>query len=327
MKAHLTGCLQKVQLALARLAVTAGRMPRRHVLVAVAVAVVWGVNFVVIHVGLRALPAAAVRRAALLPGRARAPVRPPPGRARPLRDRRRRRSSRPASSACCSSAWTTACRAGLASLVLQLQAAFTVGLAVLLLGRAARAGAARRRRARAGRHRDHRRRPRRGRPARRARADRRRRRLVGRRQRRHPQGALAAPARPARVVEPRRRRSRCSPLSLLTERRQRRSRSTPAGVLALLYVVVLSTLGRLRRLGVAAGPAPGLRRSRRSRCSCRSSGIARGLDRARRGADRPGADRRRVVLGGLALTVGLTAPRRARAAGLPGRAPLPQPQR
>ena len=31
-------------------------MPRRHVLIALAVAVVWGVNFVVIHVGLDHFP-------------------------------------------------------------------------------------------------------------------------------------------------------------------------------------------------------------------------------------------------------------------------------
>src|SRR3954466_11394256 len=31
-------------------------MPRRHVLLAFAVAVVWGVNFVVIHVGLESFP-------------------------------------------------------------------------------------------------------------------------------------------------------------------------------------------------------------------------------------------------------------------------------
>ena len=93
--------------------------------------------------------------------------------------------------------------AGLASLVLQLQAAFTVGLAVLLLGERPRpaqlaggalalAGIGIIAAGRAS-----------ARPARRARADVGAAASLGRRQRRHAQGALAEPARPARVVEPR----------------------------------------------------------------------------------------------------------------------------
>ena len=108
-------------------------MPRRHVLIATLVAVIWGVNFVVIHVGLDSFPPllfAALRFclvALALPfvprpgvpvkyvvARRRLPLRGP---VRPAV--RRHRQGMPA---------------GLASLVLQLQAAFTVGLAVLFLG-------------------------------------------------------------------------------------------------------------------------------------------------------------------------------------------------
>ena len=55
-EADLTGSLHKVQSLLPVTAVTVGAMPRRHVLLALAVAVVWGVNFVVIHVGLDTFP-------------------------------------------------------------------------------------------------------------------------------------------------------------------------------------------------------------------------------------------------------------------------------
>ena len=110
------------------------RMPRRHVLLATLVAVIWGVNFVVIHVGLDSFPPllfAALRFclvALALPVRA---------------------AARACPSATCSPSASSSppgqfgllflgidrgMPAGLASLVLQLQAAFTVGLAVLLLG-------------------------------------------------------------------------------------------------------------------------------------------------------------------------------------------------
>ena len=163
-------------------------MPRRHVLIATLVAVIWGVNFVVIHVGLDSFPPllfAALRFCLVALA---LPFVPRPG--------------VPVKYVVAVGVFLSAGQfgllfvgidqgmpAGLASLVLQLQAAFTVGLAVLFLGERPKPRAARGRDAGAGRDRDHRRRPRVGDPARRARADDRRRRLVGHRQRRHAQGA------------------------------------------------------------------------------------------------------------------------------------------
>lgn len=110
-------------------------MPVRHLLLAIAVAVVWGVNFVVIHVGLESFPPLlfAAIRFALMAFPAVLVVRPPRGVA---------------------ARWVIgvgACigigqfgllfvsmdlgmPAGLASLVVQLQALFTIALAVALLG-------------------------------------------------------------------------------------------------------------------------------------------------------------------------------------------------
>jgi O-acetylserine/cysteine efflux transporter len=107
-------------------------MPRRHVLIALAVAVVWGVNFVVIHVGLDHFPPllfAALRFCLVALA---LPFVPRPG--------------VPFRYVIAVGVFLSAGQfgllflgidkgmpAGLASLVLQLQAAFTVGLAVLLL--------------------------------------------------------------------------------------------------------------------------------------------------------------------------------------------------
>jgi O-acetylserine/cysteine efflux transporter len=107
-------------------------MPRRHVLLALAVAVVWGVNFVVIHVGLDHFPPllfAALRFCLVALA---LPFVPRPG--------------VPVKYVVAVGVFLSAGQfgllfigidrgmpAGLASLVLQLQAAFTVGLAVLLL--------------------------------------------------------------------------------------------------------------------------------------------------------------------------------------------------
>jgi len=107
-------------------------MPRRHVLIALAVAVVWGVNFVVIHVGLDHFPPllfAALRFCLVALA---LPFVPRPG--------------VPVRYVIAVGVFLSAGQfgllflgidkgmpAGLASLVLQLQAAFTVGLAVLLL--------------------------------------------------------------------------------------------------------------------------------------------------------------------------------------------------
>ena len=107
-------------------------MPRRHVLLALVVAVVWGVNFVVIHVGLDHFPPllfAALRFCLVALA---LPFVPRPG--------------VPAKYVVAVGVFLSAGQfgllflgidkgmpAGLASLVLQLQAAFTVGLAVLLL--------------------------------------------------------------------------------------------------------------------------------------------------------------------------------------------------
>jgi O-acetylserine/cysteine efflux transporter len=108
-------------------------MPRRHVAVATLVAVLWGVNFVVIHVGLDSFPPllfAALRFCLVALA---LPFVPRPG--------------VPVRYVVAVGLFLSAGQfgllfvgidqgmpAGLASLVLQLQAAFTVGLAVLLLG-------------------------------------------------------------------------------------------------------------------------------------------------------------------------------------------------
>jgi O-acetylserine/cysteine efflux transporter len=109
-------------------------VPPRHALLAVAVAVVWGVNFVVIHVGLQDFPPllfAALRftlvalPAVFLVGRPRVPARAVIGVGLFV-------------SAGQFGLLFTAIHeglpAGLASLVLQLQAVFTVALAVVVLG-------------------------------------------------------------------------------------------------------------------------------------------------------------------------------------------------
>src|SRR3954465_8830456 len=109
-------------------------MPRRHVLLALAVAVIWGVNFVVIHVGLDSFPPllfAALRFCLVALA---LPFVPRPG--------------VPARYVVAVGAFLSAGQfgllflgidrgmpAGLASLILQLQAAFTVRLAGLFLGR------------------------------------------------------------------------------------------------------------------------------------------------------------------------------------------------
>src|SRR4051794_8710670 len=116
-----------------------GRMPRRHVALSTAVAVIWGVNFVVIHVGLASFPPllfAALRFCLVALA---LPFVPRPG--VPTRD------------VVAVGVFLSAGQfgllflgidrglpAGLASLVLQLQAAFTVGLAVVLLGERPRGG-------------------------------------------------------------------------------------------------------------------------------------------------------------------------------------------
>src|SRR3954454_8648051 len=108
-------------------------MPRRHVLLATLVAVIWGVNFVVIHVGLDSFPPllfAALRFCLVALA---LPFVPRPG--------------APARCVVAVGVFLSAGEvgllflgidrgmpAGLASLILQLQAAFTVGLAVLFLG-------------------------------------------------------------------------------------------------------------------------------------------------------------------------------------------------
>lgn len=112
-------------------------MPRRHVAIAVLVALTWGVNFVVLHVGLESFPPLLFTALRFLLVALLIPFVPRPG--VPVR-------------------WVIAVGllmsaghhglvtlglhegmpAGLASLVLQLQAAFTIGFAVLLLGESPR---------------------------------------------------------------------------------------------------------------------------------------------------------------------------------------------
>jgi O-acetylserine/cysteine efflux transporter len=164
-------------------------MPARHVLLAVAIAVVWGVNFVVIHVGSQTSRRCCSSRCGSPSSRS------------------------PRCCSCAARTWSLrwlagvgvflclgqfallfvamdqGLPAGLASLVLQAQVLFTIALAVVFLGERPRplqiAGGA----GRARRHRGDRRRPRRQRAARRARAEHRRGRVVGRGEHLHPQGA------------------------------------------------------------------------------------------------------------------------------------------
>lgn len=119
-------------MAVARVSIAS--MPRRHMLLATAVAVVWGVNFVVIHVGLRSFPPllfvalrftlVAFPAVFLLPR--------PPIPARVLVALGLTISA--GQFALLFTAMHLGLPAGLASLVLQLQAVFTVALAVVLLG-------------------------------------------------------------------------------------------------------------------------------------------------------------------------------------------------
>jgi O-acetylserine/cysteine efflux transporter len=114
-------------------------MPRRHVIAALVVAVVWGVNFVVIHVGLEHFPPllfAALRFALVALA---LPFVPRPG--VPAR------YVLGVGVFLCTGQFALlfvgmahGVPAGLASLVLQLQAAFTVALAVALLGERPGAG-------------------------------------------------------------------------------------------------------------------------------------------------------------------------------------------
>jgi O-acetylserine/cysteine efflux transporter len=113
--------------------VIVGGMPRRHVLIAIAVAAIWGVNFVVIHVGLQHFPPLLFAALRFVLVALALPFVPRPG--------------VPVRYVVAVGLFMSAGQfgflflgidqgvpAGLASLVLQLQAAFTVGLAVLLLG-------------------------------------------------------------------------------------------------------------------------------------------------------------------------------------------------
>ncbi len=108
-------------------------MPTRHVAIATAVAVIWGVNFVVIHVGLDHFPPLLFAALRFFLVALALPFVPRPG--------------VPVRYVIAVGVFLSAGQfsllfigmdqgmpAGLASLVLQLQAAFTVGLAVLLLG-------------------------------------------------------------------------------------------------------------------------------------------------------------------------------------------------
>ena len=102
-------------------------------------------------------------------------------------------------------------------------------------------------------------------------------------------------------------------LSLADRARRARSTSTPSGVLALLYVVVLSTLLGFGAWAWLLGQHPASTVAPFT-LLVPVVGIAARLARAGEvpsGAELIGAA---VVLSGLALTVGLTAPRRAREA-------------
>src|SRR3954453_9898928 len=128
----LTGQIHKVQSLWSIRTVTVVGMPRRHVFIALAVAVIWGVNFVVIHVGLDHFPPLLFAALRFFLVALALPFVPRPG--------------LPVKYVIAVGIFLSAGQfgllfigiergmpAGLASLVLQLQAAFTVGLAVLLL--------------------------------------------------------------------------------------------------------------------------------------------------------------------------------------------------
>lgn len=108
-------------------------MPRRHVAIAVLVALTWGVNFVVLHVGLESFPpllftALRFTLVALL-----IPFVPRPGVSVPFVIAVGLLMSA-GHHGFVTLGMHEGMPAGLASLVLQLQAAFTIGFAVLLLG-------------------------------------------------------------------------------------------------------------------------------------------------------------------------------------------------
>src|SRR6478752_5539688 len=262
-------------------------MPRPHVLLATLVAVIWGVNFVVIHVGLDSFPPllfAALRFCLVALA---LPFVPRPG--------------VPTRYVLAVGVFLSAGQfgllflgidkgmpAGLASLVLQLQAAFTVGLAVLLLKE-------------------------RPRPAQ----------LAGgalalavgaaaswgfgnvatrKAQSPHPLGLLVWSS----LVPP----LPLLTLSLLTERGEA-VEINAAGIGALLYVVVLSTLVGFGAWAWLLGKHPASTVAPFTLLvpvvGIASAWIA--LGEVPSGAELIGAV---VVLSGLALTVGLTAPRRSK---------------
>jgi O-acetylserine/cysteine efflux transporter len=132
-EAILTSRVQELNWLLPVAGVTVEPMPRRHVLLAIAVATIWGVNFVVIHVGLQHFPPLRFAALRFVLVALALPFVPRPG--------------VPVRYVLAVGAFMSAGQfgflflgmahgvpAGLASLVLQLQAVFTVGLAVVLLG-------------------------------------------------------------------------------------------------------------------------------------------------------------------------------------------------
>src|SRR4051812_9519781 len=122
------------QLALVSVVRQIGSMPRRHLLLATAVAVVWGVNFVIIDVGLRTFPPLlfVALRFTLVALPAVFFVRRPPISARQLIAVGTFLSA--GQFALLFTAMHVGLPAGLASLVIQLQAVFTVVLAVAVFG-------------------------------------------------------------------------------------------------------------------------------------------------------------------------------------------------
>ncbi len=115
-------------------------MPRRHVLLALAVAVVWGVNFVVIHVGLESFPPLlfAALRFTLTAVPMVFLVRRPPIDWRWILAVGTFLSA--GQFGLLFVAMDRGLPAGLASLVIQLQALFTIALAVAFLGERPRRG-------------------------------------------------------------------------------------------------------------------------------------------------------------------------------------------
>ena len=117
-------------------------MPLRHVLLAVLVSVLWGLNFMAIHASLQQFPPLFLVGLRFLADRdPHGPARAPPAGAAALAGGLRPGLRHPAVHRSSTSGWPPASRPGLASLVLQASAPFTVALGAAAAPRAHHAAA------------------------------------------------------------------------------------------------------------------------------------------------------------------------------------------